>query len=85
MCRPLSGQARSERWFAVDCPDCKAKLLNKRVVCRDERVGVIEALDVGGVWIDVIGGIGEFTDYRTLDMDWAPMPSTEEIFGKVEL
>jgi hypothetical protein len=83
-CGAVSAQAVSERWFAVDCPDCKLMLCGKRVVCRDSRVGTIEVRERNGVWIKIDGGIGEWTSLDVLDLDWAPMPPTSEIFSEVE-
>lgn len=81
-CRPISPQAKSARWKAVDCRECKNTLVGRVVISRDMSTGAIESIDVYGVSI-VMSATGEFArvPWDAFDDKWAPMPSMEELFG----
>lgn len=81
-CRPVSPQAKSARWKAVDCRECKNTLVGRHVISRHATLGVIESVDPFGVWINP-AATGETLrkTFEQLDEDWAPMPSIEELFG----
>lgn len=79
-CRAISGQARTKRWFATDCRDCKNALRGRQVISRDPRVGFIERVEFDGVWIKPDGDVGVFVFYDDLDKDWAPL-NVDDIFA----
>lgn len=82
-CRPMSPQAKSLRWMAVDCSACKRTLEGRHVINRNATTGIIESVDAGGVWV-LIGVTGDRlrVPYATLDVDWAPL-DLAEIFGQM--
>ena len=67
-CRPISGQAKSRRWFAVDCRDCKRTLLGREIVNGEGRVARIAFVFSDGVSLNT----GEWIGYRQVDLMWAP-------------
>ena len=73
-CRPISSQAKSKRWFAVDCRKCKLTLLGREIVSDMGRVARVAFAFSDGVGLDT----GEWIDYRQLDLMWAPMAPGEE-------
>lgn len=81
-CRPVSPQAKSARWKGVDCRECKDTLTGRHVISRHGTLGVIESVDMFGVWIHM-SATGESLrkTFDQLDEEWAPMPPMEEIFG----
>lgn len=81
-CRPVSPQAKSARWKAVDCRECKNALIGRHVISRGGTLGTVESVDPFGVSIN-LAATGELlrVQFETLDESWAPMPSMEEMFG----
>ena len=73
-CRPISGQAKSKRWLAVDCRDCKRTLIGREIVTDTGRVARIAFVFSDGVGLSD----GEWIGYRQLDFDWAPVAPGEE-------
>lgn len=71
-CRPVSAQATSKRWFAVDCRDCKRTLMGRWIVS-DAHGGAV-VVDVHSDGVDVvIPSVGEFAvKFDELDKAWSP-------------
>lgn len=79
-CRPISPQATTLRWFASDCPACKATLVGKRIVSRNGDVGVIDEVSSYCAIIKRRRQSDLLIPFRQLDEDWALL-NLDEIFG----
>lgn len=80
-CRPVSGQAKTARFHACDCAECKKTLIDRLVISREGATGEIVSVTATGVEIDFGGRANLAVDFVELDESWAPLPPLEEIFG----
>ncbi len=81
-CRPISPQAKTARWKACDCRECKETLVGRTVISRGQTVGRIERINPIGVVISMPTEINVTWD--ELDSQWAPLPPMTELFGETE-
>lgn len=80
-CRPVSAQAKSARWKAVDCRECKNTLIGRAVISRSGAVGKITEITPLTVTVRLGASVDLDVTLERLDEDWAPMPPMEELFG----
>lgn len=81
ICRGLGAWLSSERWMAVDCQNCRERLVDVEIISRDGDRGRIERVDFYRAKV-LIGNVEHSISWGEIDRCWAPLSlALKAVFG----
>lgn len=81
ICREIDAQASSERWMAVDCQNCRERLVDVEIISRDGDRGQIVRVDRHRAKV-LISNVEHSISWGEIDRHWAPLSlALKAVFG----